>query len=305
MVFEEEKEKSFIIDLSDLSAGTWSLHPPPGDFVAEIRTRKHGKLTYARSSVEPEDIQLFDRENNRTISIYPSQRKLATRGRFYDEDAKADYDVLDYYVDATFVPGREWIQGRTRLQMRIRAAQTATVSLRLAESLTVQSVSSEELGRLLHLRVRNQNTIVVNLPAPVLRDQILTINTIYSGPLVAQRSDREALQGVRYEDDYTPRILPEPSFLYSNRAYWYLQATTTDYATATLRLTVPATHGVVASGELAEGSPVTVGLGAEATNVFLFTATAACALPRCGRQPIRQNCKSPRGPAGEIRPGRG
>ena len=154
-------------------------------------------MTYARSSAEPEDIQLFDRENNRTISIYPSQRKLASRGRFYDEDAKADYDVLDYYVDTTFVPGREWIQGRTRLQMRIRAAQTATVSLRLAESLTVQSVSSEELGRLLHLRVRNQNTIVVNLPAPVLRDQILTINTIYSGPLVAQRPDREALQGVR------------------------------------------------------------------------------------------------------------
>ena len=109
---------------------------------------------------------------------------------------------------------------------------------------------------------------------------------------------------MRLEDDDTPRLAAEPNFLYSNRAYWYLQAPTTDYATATLRLTVPATHGVVASGELAEGSPVTVGLGPEATNVFFFTA----------KQPVRylaavvsrfvKMAASPRGAAAGILRGR-
>jgi hypothetical protein len=305
-VFREESEKSFIIDLSDLSDKTWSLQPPPGDFVAEMRTRRYKLLTYARSASEPEDISLFDRENKRTISIYPSKQKLASRGRFYDEDSRSEYDVLDYYIDATFVPDRRWLLGRARLSIRIRSPQTATLSLRLADSLTLRSLASDELGRLLHFRVRNQNTLIVNLPSAVVRDQILTLHAVYEGPIEAQTPDREALQIVTFDDE-TPRLPLEPSFLYSNRAYWYPQAVVTDYATATLRLTVPAEFGCVASGELAEGSPVTVGIGPEATNVYVYVArqparylatiitrlarvaTSELTVPRSSAQPLSGN----------------
>jgi hypothetical protein len=275
-VFRDESEKSFIIDLSDLSENTWSLQPPIGDFVAEVRTRRYETLTYARSGSEPEDISLFDRENKRTISIYPSQQKLASRGRFYDEDSRSDYDVLDYYIDATFAPDRAWLQARSRLRLRIRSPQVASLSIRLADSLTLHAVASDELGRLMHLRVRNQNTVIVNLPTALTRDQTLTLNLTYDGPIQAQTPDREALQIAVIDEDMA-RLPSEPNFLFSNRAYWYPQAVATDYATATLRLTVPATFGCVASGELVPGSPVTVGIGPEATKVYVFIA----------RQPVR------------------
>ena len=38
-IFEEEIGKSFGIELADLSRERWSLVPPIGDFLAEIRTR--------------------------------------------------------------------------------------------------------------------------------------------------------------------------------------------------------------------------------------------------------------------------
>jgi hypothetical protein len=53
-LFDEGLPKSFNLDLSDLSRDTWSLLPQPGDFVAEVKTRRFDDLTYARSSGEAE-----------------------------------------------------------------------------------------------------------------------------------------------------------------------------------------------------------------------------------------------------------
>ena len=40
----------------------------------------------------------------------------------------------------------------------------------------------------------------------------------------------------------------EPKWLFSNRNYWYPQGQVTDYATARMRITVPAEYGVCGSG---------------------------------------------------------
>ena len=110
-VFRQDVPKSFGLDLTDLSRESWSLLPPIGDFLAEVRTRKYDQLTYARSSGEAEDITLFDRARHKNIAVYASRRTLANRGRFYSEDDRADYDVVDYQVDSTFSPERDWIEG--------------------------------------------------------------------------------------------------------------------------------------------------------------------------------------------------
>ena len=90
----------------DISRDRWSLTPGFGDVIAELRTKRFGTLTYARSSNEPEDINLFDRKRRRNISIYTSAEKLAQRGRFYSEDERLDYDVLAYDIDVQFNPDR-------------------------------------------------------------------------------------------------------------------------------------------------------------------------------------------------------
>ncbi len=258
-IFDEGVPKSFNLDLSDLSRETWSLLPQPGDFVAEVKTRRFDDLTYARSSGEAEDVTLFQRARKRNIASYASEQKLQSRGRFFDEDDNVDYDVLDYDIDAAFYPEREWMDGRTRIKLRIKSHGIGVLTMRFAESLNVSSVSSDEFGRLLFIRVRNQNSVLVNLPSPVARDFPMTLTIAYSGRLARQGIlDESIAAGVQQRNaqpDDVPLVPPEPKWLFSNRNYWYPQNQVTDYATARLRLAVPGEYNVVASGILEEDSP--------------------------------------------------
>lgn len=264
-VFDENVGKSFNLDLNDLSREVWSLLPQPGDFVAEVNTRRFEALTYARSSNEAEDVTLFQRSRKRNISAYASEQKLASRGRFFNEDDNVDYDVVDYEVDAAFYPDREWMEGRAKLRIRIKAQAMGVLTMRFADSLNVSSVTSDEFGRLLFLRVRNQNAVLVNLPMPVSRDFPLTLTIAYAGRLARQSIQDESLevsadsaaadQQRGGQPDDVPFVPPEPKWLFSNRNYWYPQNQVTDFATARIRITVPSEYSVVASGMPDIGSP--------------------------------------------------
>jgi Peptidase family M1 domain len=259
-VFEEEVSKSFSLDLSDLSRETWSLLPQLGDFVAEVKTRRFDEITYARSSGQSEDVTLFQRAKKKNISSYASEAKVASEGRFYDEDEQVEYDVIDYQVNTSFAPDRQWMDGQARMKIRVKSLAVGVLSLRLAETLNVSSVSSDELGRLLFLRVRNQNSIVVNLPSSVPRDYVMTMTIDYSGRMERQNTLEESVategQQRSPQPDEILNVPPEDKWLFSNRQFWYPQAPVTDYATATMRITVPAEYRVVGSGVPALGSPI-------------------------------------------------
>jgi hypothetical protein len=264
-IFRAESTKSYALELGDLTADTWSLSPGAGDFVAEMRTSRFETLTYVRSRSEPEDISLFNRRRGRNISVYPSAERLAANGRFYNEDDLRDYDVLEYDIELTAIPTpeRQWLEGRATLRFKVLANSLSQVSLKLADSLAVHSVVSDQFGRLFNLRVRNQNTVLVNLPYTVLRDAELTLTVTYSGRLAPQPPEREtaAVQGPQRGDDRQARMLEiamptgERSYLYSSRSHWYPQPSTSDYATARIRITVPVTLACVATGEL-DGQPI-------------------------------------------------
>jgi hypothetical protein len=306
-VFGIESGKSYGVDLGELSRDAWSLLPSFGDFLAEVRTKRFGTLTYVHAADEFEDISLFDRAGRRNISVYTSRARLATRGRFYSEDERRNYDVLDYNVDASFAPDRLWFDGRAAVKTRMRADNVSSVTLRLNGALAVRSVSSDQHGRLLFLRVKNQDALVVNLPTVVAEGTEVTFTVMYSGRLEPQALDREALELGQTVLDLGPSDV-EPSFLYSNRNYWYPQASTSDYASATIRLTVPMEYGAVCSGVPAEGSPVTLTAAGAARQLFVFTTVQpvrylGCAVSRFARtsREIRVPAASPTGsPASEL-----
>ena len=253
--FDETINKTYSLDLHDLSPDRWSLVPSAGDLVAEIRTRRHGDLTYALSSGESEDISLFQRATRRNISVYASAAKLERRGRFYSEDDLVDYDVLDHDIDLRITPGRDWIEGTARVRARISTLSTSTLTMRLAEPLVVRSVISKDQGRLMHLRVVNQNNLIVTLPRPVEQGDIVELTVRYGGRLSPQLPDRELASAAAQQDVDVITIAPEPRWIYSNQTYWYPQSTVTDFATARLRVTVPEPFDVLATG-LLNGAPV-------------------------------------------------
>ncbi len=276
-IFNDLAPRSLQVDLSDISRDRWSLTPGVADVIAELRTKRFGTLTYARSSTEPEDINVFDRKRRRNISIYTSAAKLAQRGRFYSEDERLDYDVLAYDIDAQFTPDRSAIDGDARLKLKILADGTSSLTLKLADTVTIRGVYSPDFGRLPHLRVVGQNSIIVNLPEVLAAGTELWLDVRYSGPVAPQAFDREAIQIGQGQPSQDQRIeIPlQPRYLYSNRSYWYPQATVTDYATATIRVTVPTDYDAVATGQPVESPTLPPGGGdsQRRRKTFVFEAS--------------------------------
>ena len=273
-VFDEFAPLSFGIDLSDLSDKAWSLTPGGGDFIAEMQTDRYGTLTFAQSANQPEDVSLYERESQRIIALYSSARKRAVQGRYYSDDDGVAYDVLDYQIAASFQPAgvaREsmraqprlrgcFITGRTRLAVRVTGPNLTSLTLRLADDLDVHSVVSNELGPLLFFRMRGRDNVVVSLPSgvpPVGAE--FTIEMEYSGLLEAQELDENWMgrRGFGLDSVGVPALfgIGARRYIYSNSIHWYPRAGTSDYATATMDLTVPADYGVIASGEPTDDSP--------------------------------------------------
>ena len=287
-VFDEFVPLSFTLDLSDLSDRVWSLPPGRGDFLAEVHTKRHGTLTYAQSVRQPEDITLFDRAENQIISLYPSARKRATRGRYFGDDDALSLDILDYEITASFEPlgstqqrltdPREFIDcriaGTTRLAARVKGLPITSFSLRLADDLTVRSVTSNEFGPLLFFRMNGQNSLVVNLPSEIPGGTEFTVTVAYEGDLAAQELDENWIgrQRLYFESDEALFGLGEPRYVYSNRSYWYPQGLVSDFATATLDLSVPAGWGIVASGVPASTNPPVSGAPDGEPGRFSFAA---------------------------------
>jgi hypothetical protein len=274
-VFERLAPKSFLVDLRDLSSDEWYLLPPNKDFVAEVDTRRYDTITFSRSSSQAEDVSLFQRQQKRTIALYASAAKLAARGRFYSDDAFRDYDVQDFNIDVSVRPEQQVIQGRTRMAIRVRSTSMSSVTLRLADALQVRSVVSVEYGPLLHLRVRGQDTVLVSLPRVVPQDSDLTLIVSYDGRLTSQDLDVDTVAVAADPGQETAQSLfpVEPHYLLSNRTYWYPQNPVWDFATATIRVTVPEGYRSVASGELLPSSQVIAprdGLTLQNGNTYVF-----------------------------------
>lgn len=267
-LFAEEAPRSFNLDLGDLSPDTWYLIPPKGDLLAEVHTRGRGVLTYARSVSEAEDVVLFERARGRDIARYSSASKRAAIGRFYNEDDLSDFEVLDYDIDATVNPDRASVDARARLHLRVRAAAMGTLSVRLAEGLTVTRVTSLELGLLTHLRIRGRDTVVVNLPFPLQRGTEVTVHFTYAGRVRTQSIDQEGLQAI----DQVPIERSEGYYLLSSRAYWYPQPASPGYAPAILRITVPDGFTCVATGESEPGFRTAVSASGAESRVYGFRA---------------------------------
>jgi hypothetical protein len=255
-VLQDESVKTYILDLGDLTATQWSLLPGSGDFLSEVRTRRYGTLTYVRSGSEPEDIFVIDRARELNISVYSSRARMAERGPFYGENDRDEYDVLDYDVDVAYFPDRQWIEGRARLRLRARGRIGGQINVKLADEFGVAWVHSDRFGRVFSLRARGMNTLVVHVPEALEADDELTLTIAYGGRLEPQIAEREGLQFI----PPAPILLdPEPSYLYSSRSLWYPQSPVANYATATIRVSVPDNIACVATGELSAGFPRILG----------------------------------------------
>ena len=275
-LFNQWAHRSYNIALGDLSAERWSLLPAFGDALADLETERRGWLSYARSGGQPEDVSLFNRVEKKNISIYASPAKLATRGRFYSEDTDRVYDVEHYDINTHFTNlERHTMSGIATIRLKLLKHDVGTITIKLADSLAVSSVTSANFGRLLQLRIVGQDSVLISLPELQPAGSVITLTIAYAGRLAPQSLSREAaevagLPGQDAQDAQDNGIQAEPNYAYSVNSYWYPQAQVTDYATASLAITVPQEYQAIASGKFI-GESVT---GPDRLAIFLAAVPA-------------------------------
>ena len=246
-MYREQVEQAFVLDTA-LPRSPWWLIPALGDALVAFQG-KRGVLTYALSRSDPEGITLFDRRRRQQIALYPTEG----RDTSYNEDDELAADVLHHDLKVRFMPERWLMAGEDTLRIRLRTA-ASTVRLRLADSLRVESIRSPQGGDHLFFRVRHQDSVMVSLGPLAGRVGEISLTVRFSGAHRPEPLEREVLQvadvpfGAGAPD---AEIALEPVLVYSNRTAWYPQGAANDYATAVLRLDVPAGQMAVTGGTLA------------------------------------------------------
>jgi hypothetical protein len=246
--YEEQAPRSFLLDTS-FPRSPWWIYPALGDAAVSFRTARRGTLTYAISASEAEGISLFDRDRRRQICLYP----LAGRDTDYNEDADRAVDVLEHDLQVRFEPGRQRLEGRNTMKLRLLAA-SSTLRLRLDDSLGVTSISSPQTGSLAFFRVRGQNSVMVSLGPLSGRIGEVSITVGFVGHHRPAAVEQELLQVPRGEaDTFDREVIIDEVLTYSNRTAWYPQASTDDYARARLRFDVPEEWSALTGGERLAG----------------------------------------------------
>jgi hypothetical protein len=245
--YRDQAQRSFVLD-SSLPRSPWWLLPSLGDSSVTFQTRHHGTLTFTVSSSEPESISLFDRERRRQICLYPQRGREAS----YSEDDARSLDVVHHDLRVRFDPRTYLIEAEDTIRLNV-LQPSATVRLRLDESLHIHSITSAEAGRHLFFRVRYQDSVMVSLGALAGRTGEISLTVRYGGALHPGPVEREVMQAAEGGRAGAVPVLPEDVMIeevlvYSNRSPWYPQGGPDDYALADLQLDVPQGYNAVAGG---------------------------------------------------------
>ena len=195
---------------------------------------------------------LRSQERRRNISVYASAAKLARARPLLHRGRAAR-------LRRAGVRHRRGDHAGSRIDRRQRAAEdqdaqpsgVSSLTFRLAESLTVRGVYSPEFGRLLHLRVVGQNSLIVNLPgAARAGHRALARTSCTAGRVAPQSFDREAIQiGQQQAARSRSTFRSSSASSTATAATGIRSRRVTDYATANIRITVPSEFDVVATGD--------------------------------------------------------
>jgi hypothetical protein len=244
-VFRERSERSFIVD-APLPRSPWWLMPGIGDAVVDFPWARRRVLTFALTSNEVEDVNLFDRDRRLQICTYASSGEVPR----YSEDDDRVIDVLEHDVTARFEPDRFELSAVHRMKAQL-LQPAGTLRLRLAEDLHVSSVQTGDGSKLLYFRVREQGTLVVSLGPLAGRDGPFTLVTRYAGRHDPAPVDQELLQvrpqGAEGVEDV---FVERPPIVYANRTAWYPHPPNEDFATARMGFETPEGWLAVTGGEL-------------------------------------------------------
>lgn len=263
--FATHIDDAFVLE-APVEGSPWWVLPALGDAAVVFDAGKHGALTYTASGLEADAISFFNRDTRRQVSTYPRAGSPPPA-----EDADPVVDAASHDLRIQVNPETAALEGEDHIALDIRAPMTS-FRLRLDDALRVLSVRSEEAGRHIFFRIRDQNTVLVSMGPLTGRVGRLNLRVRYAGRLEAGPVESEIIQTRVTTDsnDELPLIL-DPVLIYTRRRAFYPQVSEEDYATWTLRVTTPVGWTAVSSGERADEPAAEAAAPAQTRRTTRFT----------------------------------
>jgi hypothetical protein len=240
-IFAERSLRSFALD-APLPGSPWWLLPGAGDAVVDFPWRRR-VLTFALSRSEAEDVNLFDRDRQIQICMYPSAARAGQPSAL-----PSAVETLDQDLSVRFEP--EQLELTAVHRLRLRSVVASTLRLRLDDDFRVSSVSSADGTPLLFFRVRGQGSIVVSLGGIAERDQPFTVVTRYAGRHDPAPVEHELLQVGQFRSFSSSQPIEPPPIVYSNRTAWYPHPVEETFSPLTASFDTPEGWLAVTGGEL-------------------------------------------------------
>jgi Peptidase family M1 domain len=245
-VWRERSERTHVVD-APLPRSPWWLMPNPGDAVVDFPWG-HRVLSFVMARSEPEDVNLFDRDRRLQICSYPSGGRRAD----YREDEGRAVDVLEHVLTVRFDPAHAQMQATHSMRLKLLGAPS-TLRLRLDDDLRVSSVSLGDGTRLLFMRVRDQDSIVISLGPLVSSTEPFTLTTRYAGRHDPASVEQELAQVLAPPDTRSAgaeTFVTEPPLVYSNRTAWYPRPASEEFAPMRAVFETPEDWLAVTGGDL-------------------------------------------------------
>ena len=249
-LFARTYPRSFTIE-SSIDKELLSILPQGEEAVFDFRGKRAGDLTYIYYPFSDEQVNLFDRDKERILSLYsPEDKDGPPAKRFYISFAEK-FDIDRYELDLSYTPSENYLSGKARISVVAKTEGLDSLKFRFSPDLEILKIYDQEKRELFYTRDRLRKYIYIYLISPPRPRQGSWIEVYYRGRMrppmpttdvVGQSVSRDQLR-------FQPRY---ETFFFSQSGLWYPAPAEEDYFQARLKLVIPPEYRAVSNGELVE-----------------------------------------------------
>lgn len=250
-LFTKYYSRSFTV-LNSLNGELLSVLPQGEEAVFEFSGRKAGDLTYIFSPFSEEEINLYQWEEDRILSLYSPPLEEGQKRLFISFGQK--YDVLHYDIELDFKPSQRFFAGKARVRVDSKVGVLDSLKFKLNPSLQILRISDENNRELYFTEDKLRQSVYVYFLRPRARGQTASVDIYYRGridppPVATDVVDTgQGGQTLRFGD------IRLETFLYSRSSLWYPAPDNVDYFTAKVTFITPPDFQVISNGVLSERS---------------------------------------------------
>jgi len=245
-LFSKHYPRSFTIENS-LNGELLSFLPQGQEAVFEFEGKRIGTYTYIYSPFADEEVNLFQWQDEKIISMYSPQDDEKGRKMFFSFGRM--FDINNYEIDIAFEPKDAYLSGKARVHLISGVRSLDGIKLKFNPALEILRIYDKEKRTLFYTQDKLRKYVYVYFIQPLAKGEKSSIEVFYRGKLVPPRQTTDVVAGPQVIDDtFINTPVRYESYLYTQSAYWYPSPPGDDYFQARLKIICPPDYVCVANG---------------------------------------------------------